>query len=41
LIVEHTLKRNVFEPALYFFSNERSDQDRLLAQRSAYWILKP
>jgi transposase len=26
LIVEQTLKRNIFEPALYVFSNERQDQ---------------
>jgi transposase len=25
LIVEQTLKRNIFEPALYVFSNERRD----------------
>jgi transposase len=32
LIVEQTLKRNVFEPALYVFSNERRDRIKIV-----YW----
>jgi transposase len=36
LIVEQTLKRNIFEPALYVFSNERRDRIKgLLAVGSA------
>ena len=32
LIVEQTLKRNMFEPALYVFSNERRDRIKIV-----YW----
>jgi len=32
LIVEQTLKRNIFEPALYVFSNERRDRIKIV-----YW----
>jgi transposase len=32
LIVEQTLKRNIFEPALYVFSNERRDRLKIV-----YW----
>ena len=32
LIVEQTLKRNIFEPALYIFSNERRDRIKIV-----YW----
>src|ERR1019366_4320676 len=32
LIVEQTLKRNIFEPALYAFSNERRDRIKIV-----YW----
>jgi transposase len=32
LIVEQSLKRNIFEPALYVFSNERRDRIKIV-----YW----
>jgi transposase len=32
LLVEQTLKRNIFEPALYVFSNERRDRIKIV-----YW----
>jgi transposase len=32
LIVEQTLKRNIFEPALYVFSNEKRDRIKIV-----YW----
>ena len=32
LIVEQTLKRNIFEPGLYVFSNERRDRIKIV-----YW----
>src|ERR1700686_2852066 len=35
LMVERTLKRNIFEPALYVFSNERRDRIKIV-----YWQRK-